>query len=297
MGAFLGGLYGACSILVALDVRGVPLCWPECPRDTECTSYGECVPARVPEPAPVAPTGLVSLDSAFHARSVAGETQTVVALVPRATFVDRKVTFEPEFPLLYVLTSGPDGGLLAGNATASVKYHWFDARTEVFGGGGLTLPMASTEANGNGGAYLVGAGARGLWNVWWYYPDVMGFFVPVGFRRVEPSRLDWGVEAATGLLLPLRLESDQRPLGILQGALHLGYATPDFETGLILREVRIPGNGAKDPFQASAEPYARFFFGPAFVGGGVVLNIDEPLGPIYDRNAVWGVRIEVGARL
>jgi hypothetical protein len=243
----------------------------------------------------VTPRNSLYVDAVFHSRYVFNQVQTIAAPVVRSVFVDRNVTFEPELPLLYYMADRPSAGLHVGNATASVKYHFLGHASDIYFGAGLSLPMVSTEGTPTEGVYRVAAAERGVWNVWWYQTDGMSFFFPASIRQVTRSGIDWGVEVAGGFVIPLKLLTDQRPLGILQGGVHVGYSSPEFEAGLRIRGARIPGNDRPDPFQTSAEPYGKVFLGPAFVGAGIIFNLDPPYGPFYDPESVWGGHVEIGA--
>ena len=85
-------------------------------------------------------------------------------------------------------------------------------------------------------------------------------------------------------------------LGALQMGAHIGYASSFIEAGLRLKGVRIPGDRNDDSFQSSLEPYVRGLFDHAFIGGGFLINLDDPLGPLLDQGSIWGLRIEGGAR-
>jgi hypothetical protein len=251
----------------------------------------------------------IGLDVTIHTQAPQGSTITVVAPMIRGTFWAGPVSLEPDLPLVYYhvrvpqdsggFLSGGDSALAPGNPTFAAKYHFFADTLDAYVGGGIALPLAQLD-QGDANAiwkavgYSAAIGARGAWNVWWYLPDTVTLFLPVGVRYVMPQGLDLGVEAATGILIYTGSGS-LGPRGSVQIGGHVGYASSVIEAGLRLQGVRLPVD-TDDNFQASMEPYVRAFLAPVYFGAGFLMNIDKPYGPFLDTGSVWALCIEGGAR-
>ncbi len=255
----------------------------------------------------------MGLDVTFHTQSPDTDLHvTVLAPILRATIPIGSWTLEPDLPFLYYDVSTPSGaasflgtsgdsGFVAGNPTFAAKYHAISNGIDAHVGAGVALPLASlsrTDASilWKAAGYTATLGTRGIWNVWWYYPDALTLFLPFGIRYVGDQGLDVGAEAAVGVLMYTGSGS-QDPRGALQIGAHVGYASSSVEAGLRLQGVRIPGDSANDQFQSSLEPYVRALLDHAFFGAGFLVNLDEPFGPLLDAGKVWGLRLEGGARL
>lgn len=249
----------------------------------------------------------LGLDLTFYTQSPTGGHITVLAPIIRGAFWFGPVTLEADVPFVYYdvgasaqgfFAGGGDSGFLPGNPSLAVKYHVPAERTDVYVGAGLTLPIASIQGDQNGiwkaAGYGAAIGTRGGWNAWLYYPESLALFLPVGVRHVTRQGLDVGVEAAAALFIYTG-DGSRDPLGFGQFGAHVGYAASFIESGLRIRGVRLAGD-TRDNFQFSLEPYVTGILGNAYVGAGLIMNVDQPLGPFFDTGSVWGLRIEGGAR-
>jgi len=246
----------------------------------------------------------------FHTQSATRDV-TVVAPILRGVFPVRSWTLEAEVPtVVYDFGGGgavtplgyetrpDDSGAALGNPTFTAKHHWLQGGRDFYFGPGATLPLAQPSSTDDvqEAALAVALGSRGVWNVWWYMPRTLTVFFPLGVRHVSPGGLDIGAEAAVAALFHVGRGSEDT-LGAGQVGAHLGYASSSAEAGAKLRLVRLPGDRGSDHGQISFEPYARALLDSAYVGGGFLINLDEPMGPMLDRGSVWGLHLEGGWRL
>ena len=254
-------------------------------------------PSAPAKPNSAAPLSRIGLDLAFHTHSQRIETITVVAPVVQAVLWVGRFTLEPELPVVYYhvhysLTS-PESGFGLGNPSFAAKYHYRTDALDFYAGCGVAFPVAQYTTRDSGDqrkatGYLTAIGTRGGWNVWWYAPDSLTFYLPIGVRYVFPMGLDVGVDAAAAL--GLLLDRGVEPYGAAQIGAHVGFASPWIDTGL---RVRIAGWG--NP-QTSLEPYVEGFFGNAYVGAGVLFHVGDPVDPFQYAGSIWGLRIAGGAR-
>jgi hypothetical protein len=250
----------------------------------------------------------LGIDTTFFTRPNGRHRQTIEAIVIKGVFPHRKATFEPEVPLVYDASLDAGTALIAGNPTFAVKGHWPIERFELYAGGGVSLPIASTEGGdiGHFAPLLLATASQGFWNTWWFSADKVPLFAPFGLRYVTNSGIGGGVDAAVAFLFPTTNGVDHYPLVLVQGGLTLSYVSSAFETGARLRVVNIPQDEAQDSFQSSIEPFARVFLGDVFVGAGFLMNLGEyPIGVLFrdsrrglvwNQNGVWGLRLEAGVK-
>jgi hypothetical protein len=261
-----------------------------------------------PEPE-TKPKTEVGLDMTFFTGSPDPVTLTAVAPILRAIIPVGPFTLEPELPFVYyhynvsvnvpgvITTSASDSKFLVGNPTFAFKYHARKKDLDVYVGAGVGLPLARVDQGETDRAigYAMAFATRGAWNVWWYDPNALTFFVPAGVRYTAQSGFDLGAEVGSGILINTGSGTSD-VVGAVQIGGHVGYAASFMEAGVRLKGVRLPGDGNADSFQASVEPYVRGLFEHAFIGAGFLINLDEPLGPLLDTGSFWGLRVEGGAR-
>lgn len=256
-------------------------------------------PSAPAKPNSAAPLSRIGLDLAFHTHSQSIETITVVAPVVQAVFWVGRFTLEPELPFVYYHThyssTSPESGFGLGNPTFAAKYHYRTDALDFYAGSGVAFPVAQYPTGDSGGdqakatGYRAAMGTRGGWNAWWYAPDSLIFYVPVGVRYVFPMGLDVGLDAAAVLALLLD-HGGPEPRGAAQIGAHVGFASPWIETGLRLRVASYGDT------QTSLEPYVEGFFGNAYVGAGVLFHAGDPVDPFQYAGSIWGLRIAGGAR-
>jgi len=306
----------------------VSKCNPGCRSGYVCSEYGECMrperasseperaslssePPTDDERADTVPQGFVGVDMTFHTQSALQDI-SVVAPVFRGVFPVRHWTLEAELPTMFYDISGysqnvagyyrvevpGDSGLMLGNPVFMAKHHWLHDGTDFYFGPGLALPVVQPSDSDRLKVEALGvaAGTRGAWNIWWYMPRALTLFAPIGVRHVAPNGLDVGAEAALAAFFHVGSGSRDTVAGAQLGG-HLGYASRSVEAGAKLRIVRTPGDEGSDHGQVSFEPYLRGLAGKAYFGGGLLVNLDEPFGPLFDTGRVWGLRFEAGARL
>lgn len=270
--------------------------------------------APEPEAAPETEKGFAGLDLTFFTESPNSNHVTVVAPIVRASFPVGRFTLEPDIPFVYYDTnlgfalpggsaSSGDSGFLVGNLTFAAKYHAREKKADIYVGAGVALPTARLDQGDESAlsktvGYTGAFATRGLWNIWWYYPNALTLFVPAGIRYVDRPGIDVGAEVGAGVLINTGSGSSVSSdiLGALQVGAHIGYASSFFETGLRVKGVRLPGDRNEDSFQSSLEPYVRGLFEHAFIGAGFLINLDKPAGPLLDTGSIWGFRVEGGAR-
>jgi hypothetical protein len=280
----------------------------KCPSGTTCGSYGECVPAPSPVGGPFVRRRVLAVDTTYFTRPNAGHRQTTEAIVFKGVFPYQNATFEPEVPLVYDASLDANTALLAGNPTFSVKGRWLLRRLDLYAGGGMSLPIASTEGDDieHFPPLFLATASQGFWNNWWYATDKVPLFAPFGARYVWGSGLEVGVDAAVAFLFPTTNGVDHYPLVLLQAGVTAGLSFSDFETGIRLRGVRIPQDETPDLYEASVEPFGRISFGDVFAGAGFLMNLGEyPIGVLvrdsrrgllWNRDGIWGARLEAGVK-
>jgi len=165
-------------------------------------------------------------------------------------------------------------------------------------GGGVALPVL--DAEGYGMAPFQGAATRGLMDMWLYVPEALSFVIPVQLQ-VRATTLVLGVDAALALTINTGegdLEDDDDVEVPLQAGALAGAALGDVTLGLRLQVATLlTADG--DNTQVSALPFVQADLdGGGFIHGGVLVNLDEPLGVLGDDNLfeVWAVRVGGGTR-
>jgi hypothetical protein len=302
-------ILGAACCLAPNMANAAPCNPPDlkCPPDRTCGGYGECVPVAPTVDGPFVHRRTLALDTTYFSRPNAGHRQTIDAIVIKGAFPYRNATFEPEVPLVYDASLDAQTALLAGNPSFTVKGHWLEGRTDFYAGGGAALPVASFQDDiGHFAPFILATAAQGFWNNWWYATDVVPLFAPFGVRHVTRGGFDISADGALALLFPTPNGVDHYPLVLAQGGVTVGYVSPVFETGIRFRAVNLPNNDAPDSFQSSIEPFARYIYDNVFVGAGFLANLGEyPIGVLvrdpngglqWNRNGVWGLRLEGGVK-
>jgi hypothetical protein len=155
-----------------------------------------------------------------------------------------------------------------------------------------TAPTDYDEAAGRIGE-AVGTYSRGLWNVWWFLPDVWSLVVPASVEHVT-SEHEIGLEGALAWLLPRAERADNQ--GLFQVALRAAMVEDPAVVGLRLQGVlglddRLLG---EDNFQSSAELFAELRLPILWLGAGALIVLDEPLGIFGDGADMWSLRLSGG---
>jgi hypothetical protein len=142
-------------------------------------------------------------------------------------------------------------------------------------------------------AEVIGAYSRGLWNMWWYLPDVWTLIVPASLEHANSER-ELGVEGALAWLLP-RSEARENQ-GVLQIAVRAAMVEDLTVVGLRLQGVLGIEDGllGNDNFQSSAELFAELRLPIVWLGAGLLVVLDEPLGVLGDGADMWNLRVSAG---
>jgi hypothetical protein len=165
-------------------------------------------------------------------------------------------------------------------------------------GGGVALPVLDVED------YLMapfqGAATRGLMDMWIYTPEALSLVVPVQLQ-VRATMLVLGIDAALALMISTGgggLEDDDDVEVPVQAGALVGAALGDVTLGLRLQVASILTTDG-DNTQISTMPFIQADLdGGGFIHGGLLVNLDEPLGVLGDDNMfeVWALRAGGGAR-
>jgi len=163
-------------------------------------------------------------------------------------------------------------------------------------GGGLALPVL--DADGFAMAPFLGAATRGLMDMWIYAPEALSFVVPVQLQ-VRATTLVLGVDAALAMMVMTGGSEEGDDVEVpLQASALVGAALGDLTLGLRLQVASIlTADG--DNTQLSVLPFIQADLnGGGFIHGGLLVNLDEPLGVLGDDNLfeVWAIRVGGGTR-
>lgn len=162
---------------------------------------------------------------------------------------------------------------------------------------GVALPLFDPDSGAELAAPLMAAATRGLQDPWLYVPDAFSIFVP-GQVQLRSDGLVLGFDAALGLLVDTDSseEEDDAEVSVQAGAL-FGGVLDDTTLGLRLQLASfLTGEG--DDTQVGLMPFVQADLdGGAFIHGGLLLNLDDPVGLFGDNPMeVWALRIGAGAR-
>lgn len=285
------------------------------------------VPALVPEPPfeqerPIPPEHVIVLDTSIHStgNSRIGffDKLLVVATDLRGHFeVGRRVTLEAELPFVFARGNGlsivglsdfRSSTTRVGNPVAEVLYSRRTTQTRLELGGGLALPLASipdvspaSELTTGQAVALMAVDAyngalalRGLWDSWAFAPETLTLLAPVRWRHRKDG-FEAGVEGAFALLISTSQDTQDDTTTILQVGGHAGYASDTLLVAARLRHVLLLDEDADDQHQASLEPFVEVRSGSVIAGGGVLINLDEPLGVLGSDGAdIWSARLSAG---
>lgn len=164
-------------------------------------------------------------------------------------------------------------------------------------GGGLALPVLDSDDFGM--APFMGLATRGMMDMWIYTPKALSVVVPVQLQ-VRATTLVLGVDAALAFMIMTGEgtdEDDDLEVPLQAGAL-VGAALGDVTLGLRLQVASLL-TVEGDNTQVSALPFIQADLdGGGFIHGGLLVNLDEPLGVLGDDNLyeVWALRVGGGTR-
>jgi hypothetical protein len=207
------------------------------------------------------------------------------------TFLDVRV------PLGITIDRGTDAVL--GNITVGA-HHVFrpGKRVWITAGGAIGLATLSADTHAHDSYEAPGA-ARGYWNLHEYFPDILPVQARAGIEgHLGPVLIRYKVEPAVYVGLNTNDEFElavQQALEIqlghaIGGGVRVqGAAFPTFDNLDVRHETE------RDLFQLAIEPFFQIERRLAFVRVGLLLPIDEELGPPLERS--WGFRFSAGVRV
>jgi hypothetical protein len=190
-----------------------------------------------------------------------------------------------------------DSSFQLANPYVALLYAHRTDRSVARIGGGIALPLLDPDDGVGIMAPALAAWTRGLQDVWLYMPNALSVVVP-GQVQMRSSMLVIGIDGALALLLNTAgtEEEDDAELAVQAGAL-LGAALGDVTLGLRLQLASMV-TAEGDDTQVSMLPFIQADLdGGGFVHGGLLVNLDEPLGVFGDGEPdVWALRIGGGTR-
>ena len=200
---------------------------------------------------------------------------------------------EIEATVPFIMTFGDESSSALGNpfVGGSYLYSGPDLRARV--GLGLALPAADPESFDTLFNLIAAFGVRGMQDAWLWVPDALGIAT---FGRVEldaSEAFTFTLDAALAELVPVR-DRDEADT-IVQAAPGFAVRAGEvFSAGLRAAVVAVPTSDDDDIAQFSVEPFVRANFGPGFVSARFIYNVDEPFGPSFDDNRLWGAGLGGG---
>jgi hypothetical protein len=168
---------------------------------------------------------------------------------------------------------------------------------------GFAVSMRDTDITSNDDlagftAMTTGMATRGAWNPWWY-TDAHAVFAP-GELSYRGDDYALGVEGALMALFPRDDQFDTQT-GVQIGAYLAAITDKTSAIGLRWRNVIAFHQGPMligQHAQSSVEVYAETrVMKLLLLGGGFLLNLDEPFGVFGDGADIWAVRLKAGLAL
>jgi hypothetical protein len=162
---------------------------------------------------------------------------------------------------------------------------------------GVAFAIATSGADDGGSAAdaaaTSGAFARGLWNAWWYITNAWALVVPASLEH-DTDTYELGADAALAWFLPRDDRRDNQ--GTFQLGGHAAAVAGMGVFGLRLNGVLMLDDGflGEDRFQLSAEPYLELRLPIVWLGLGLNVPLDKPLG-VFDGLDYWALRVSGGA--
>jgi hypothetical protein len=216
--------------------------------------------------------------------------------------IDQRVRVEASFGFAH-LAAGGESQLELGNPYLGAAFT-LPTRARAFAGLGVALPVASIPDDLLGAAaalatYTSAWNVRALRDLWLWFPDTLSVVLSGGAATPAGSGFEVSVKGHAAVLVPTKTAGRDKAELDLQlvgtGAYAIGSV---LKVGVDLGAVWVPtGDGDSDNFQLSVEPFVRANLGPVSARVGLTLPIDEPLGPPFEGDAGWGLRVGVGFAL
>jgi hypothetical protein len=139
-----------------------------------------------------------------------------------------------------------------------------------------------------------GALGRGFWNAWWYLTDEWALVAPASLEY-DGEEYELGVDAALAWFIPRESSRDNQ--GIFQLGAHAAAVLAPAVIGLRLTNVVMLDDRFldDDQLQLSVEPYVELRLPVVWLGLGINVPLDEPLGIFGDGLDYWALRLSGGA--
>jgi len=216
-----------------------------------------------------------------------------------------KLEFEVTLPLVFVDISPEEGEgdstFMFANPYVALFYASRTARSVARIGVGVGLPLIDLDMPEDFGEAIAASaayGTRGLRDAWLYFPDTMSLVLPAQVQ-MRSSLLVIGIDGALGVLLATDSEvrDDDVEVALDLGAM-VGVALDDITLGMRLQMGGLLTEDG-DTVQVSVLPFIQADLdGGGFFHGGLLVNLDKPLGVIAneDDSELWAIRLGGGAR-
>lgn len=176
-----------------------------------------------------------------------------------------------------------------GNPMLGVRYvASLSKRAWLDFGGSLGVPLLSEDAQ----ILLLAAIARAFWNAHHYTPDVLPLRVGAGFEW-HGGPVELRIQADPIPMFPVRARDEVELLFQHAVELQVGHGIGG---GLRLQGVASTG---RDAYQTALEPFLSIERDLVFLRTGLVLPLDEALGPPFSTKSQgsWGFRLATGVRV
>ena len=271
----------------------------------------EAAPVVTPEPAAAEHSPLVvehpwvvDADAAYFTTSDAfdgldsGSNSLSVALTGtyRAEHVDVELTL-PVAHRQYWYGDTSHGSLSSGNPTMGVYYAQSFSFGRLRAGASVSLPL-TPEGGGDNHEVLAAAATRSYERPWLWVPQQITFAPSIRLANDEREGVQHVSELIVAPMVSTRDTSDKLQW-VIQASQSIGYRVGAFRAGvrgLIVAFPRADAPASDDQAQLSVMPYVGGDFGTGYVDLGLNVNLDKPLGSLFDEGAVWGLRLRGGVR-
>jgi hypothetical protein len=190
-----------------------------------------------------------------------------------------------------------------GNPYVGVRRVLIDGRTLIHFGVGVAAPVSSVPDNDDEdyseavAAYMTAAAMRGLYDLWLWMPEHIGFAVPLGARMESEDAILVGAETAFSVLIPIDNYRDHRSDFYIQLAAEIGYGSEVVDTGMRLQGVLTATNPDEDMLQMSFGPFVRVDVEGGYFEALALAILDTPYG-VFGENSpdIWGLHLGGGAK-
>jgi len=197
-------------------------------------------------------------------------------------------------------------GVGLGNPTIGLTYVSTEGRTSWHFGGRIGIPLAGASDSPTWqAANALAAYSMALWDVQYWAYKYVPIGVRVGVEHEATQRLFLRADLEPTLFAPLdtnksALGNSQKTLLLYQLRLELeGRSESGWGGGLGLQVVHAISEGGafgdEDNAQGALEPFFSYDSATTFARFGLLIAMDSPLGPGFDKDKVAALRVNIGS--